>query len=367
MSLHDRQSVDVSDTDETGPADSPLEKALVRMAGNGPILEHGYFDHGPMAAEALEAMNLPGRIAPFVQRHVEAGGVRAAPGPAAPIRPRSWSGALGRPARYADWVALIDAEMANLEWRALARRWIVRLTPGAATAAVHGLIRTAHAVRALERCDSPARRAELVRALASWASLYTPPPWAPITARGRLSAQAAFDALAPAPIDLQAREGSISAGLAKALNAPGFADQVAAVDTGGAVDARADDVLQVFTSAFLDHARSPYTAIVWCHAITGAMSLRRLLGVMSEDEARALLTRLFEIGCAMKAAFDGLHATLDPGADMLDTPGRLAQRAADSGDDHAIKLTDALLQAHHSSRCDDALRAADRGIRLLGA
>ena len=348
------------------PAD-PLDQALTRMAEFGPALENGNFDHGPMAAEALEALGLSDRIKTYTQQHITRDGVRPAAKPVAPITAESWSNALGRPARYSDWLAFIEADLVRLGWRELARRWILRLTPGAATAAVHGLIRSAHAVRALERRDTPARQAELVRALASWASLYAPPPWPPIGAQGHLAPQAAFDALSPAAAALQAREGSISAGLAKAMNAPAFTQEAGEVDLSGPADALADAVLTVFIRAFLDYARSSYTAIVWCHAITGAMSVRRLFSIVTEEQARALLACVFEIGCAMKAAFADLHADRSPGSDALDTPDALAQRAVQTGDDHAIKLTDALLEAYRSSGSNAALRAADRGIRLLAS
>jgi len=348
------------------PAPAPLDDALRQLAGHGPALRNGYFDHGPMAVEALEAMGLSHRIGAYAREHLAQGGVTPATKPVRPILKGQWSTALGRAERYGDWAALIAQELEAMGWRALAQRWVVRLTPGAATAALHGLIRTAHAVRALGRRDSPARQNELVQALASWACLYTPAPWPGVAGNGALAPNHAFDAITPAPEAQRAPAGSISAGLGCALHAPDFTMQLAQVDISGAPGALADVMLETFARAFLKQARSSYTAIVWCHALTATASAQRLFGVLSEDEARTLLARVFEVGCAMKAAFTDLHDDANPDRGHLDPPDILAQRAAEAGDDHAIKITDALLEAHGRRAKAIFLEAADRGIRLLG-
>src|SRR5207302_8597015 len=50
--------------------------------------------------------------------------------------------------------------------------WVPRLMPALAVALFHGAIRAAHAVRAIDAVDTPARRAELARALGYWAARY---------------------------------------------------------------------------------------------------------------------------------------------------------------------------------------------------
>ena len=49
---------------------------------------------------------------------------------------------------------------------------MTRLAPGLSAAATHGILRTAHAARALSRRDTPERRGELARGLAYWAVAY---------------------------------------------------------------------------------------------------------------------------------------------------------------------------------------------------
>ncbi len=348
------------------PKPDPLDEAFRALSGYGPSLQNSYIHHGPMAVEALDAMGLTGDITRFVQRHIARGQSLPAGRETKALQAEDWPLALGQPGRYADWVIRLDQERKDIGWKALAQRWTARLTPGAASAALHGLIRTGHAVRALERRDSPARQGELVRALASWAALYSDPAWPTTRGLGTLTPDIAFAAITPAPEDQRAPVGSITAGLSHALNAPDFADEVARVNMSGDMGLHINVMLHRLADAFLTEARSPYTAIVWCHAITATLSVRRLLCVLSETEARALLTRVFEAACAMKAAFAGLHTDHDPGMDAVDSTHRLARRAAASGDDHAIKLTDALLDAHAVDPDPVFLKAADRAIRMLG-
>lgn len=345
---------------------TPLDAGLDAMRRAHPIMENGYFDHGTMALEALDAMGMRSQIASFTAQHLAHAGVRRAPEAAQPIQANQWQSALGQGERFADWVELLEAELVASSWKSLAQKWVVRLTPGATTAALHGLIRTAHAVRALSRRNTAARRAELVRAIASWASLYGVPPWPAMTGQGKLSPRATFQHLTPAPQDQRAPQGSISGGLTHALNAPGFADELAQADFTRPLEDSLNTLVITLADAFLAHARSPYTAVVWCHAITATMAVRRLRPVLNDDEARALLMRVFEAAAAMKAAFFGLHGDQDPGSDVADARYTLAKLAAQTGDDHAIKLTDALLEAHSALGDERLLLAANRGIRLLG-
>ncbi len=344
-----------------------LDDGLQAIGNAAPLMENGFFDHGPMAIEALDALGLGSEIAGFIARHLDSGKLIKARAATRPIAPECWQEALGDGERYSDWVILLTTELDASSWQTLAGCWVPRLTSGATTAALHGLIRTAHAVRALKRRKTPQRLAELVRALASWASLYGEPPWPAITGAGRKSPRATFQQLTPAPQDQRAPQGSISVGLRHALHAPHFSEDLDQADFSSPIDDLINTLVITLADAFLKNARTPYTAIVWCHAITATVSVRRLQSVLSEVEARALLMRVFEAACAMKAAFTGLHGDTDPGKDVADANYTLALLAALTGDDHAIKLTDALLEAHSGLGEERLLLAANRAIRLLGA
>ena len=132
-------------------------------------------NHYPMAAEALEALGHPECIA-------EAWRAGAA-GYAAPARRAGavaeGAVALGDYGRYGDWLEHFRAELAREPWRAVLARWVPILAPGVSAAIFHGVIRTAHATRALRRRETPARLDELAVALAYWAARYAELPVAP--------------------------------------------------------------------------------------------------------------------------------------------------------------------------------------------
>ena len=75
-------------------------------------------------------------------------------------------------ARWGDWKEFFTAELAENRWQDILDVWVGRLAPGMSGAATHGVIRTAHAVRAIARRETQERRSELARGLAYWASSY---------------------------------------------------------------------------------------------------------------------------------------------------------------------------------------------------
>ena len=135
----------------------------------------GGANHYPMAAETLEALGHE----ELIEEPWRAGAASYA-GTAPRIAPITDAAqALGDYARYGDWLELFHAELAREPWRTVVARWTPRLAPGVSAAVFHGLIRTAHAVRALRRRESGARLDELAVGLAYWAARYAELPAAP--------------------------------------------------------------------------------------------------------------------------------------------------------------------------------------------
>src|SRR5262249_58843882 len=89
-----------------------------------------------------------------------------------PITPAGWREALGAEERLADWVVFFERLLAEASWSDVLKEWLPRLVPAIITAGRHGLIRTAHAVRALGERATPLRVEELGMGLAYWASHY---------------------------------------------------------------------------------------------------------------------------------------------------------------------------------------------------
>src|SRR5262245_1159794 len=156
---------------------SALDDALERLRGTGPEAVHGAPNHGPMAAEALIALGCPDEVPRWVDDYRRELG----PMPQArlPVTETTWQGALGAIHRIGDWQAFFVTQLAEAPWPTVFAQWIVRLTPGLMAGGTHGLIRTAHAVRALSATATPLRVEELASALAYWAAYHQTLPGVP--------------------------------------------------------------------------------------------------------------------------------------------------------------------------------------------
>ena len=85
------------------------------------------------------------------------------------------------PATYGDWLVAYEDELRARPWVDVARAAVVRLTPGVISSAAHGLLRTAHAVRALGDEVTAPRLHELACGLAYWSASYEQLPGVPST------------------------------------------------------------------------------------------------------------------------------------------------------------------------------------------
>lgn len=301
----------------------------------------GLSNHGPMAAEALVAMRQADAVPAFLAAYVPRLRPRVA---GRPIAPQARTAALGNPTRGADWVATFDAMIEAEGPAAVVARELPRLAEGAVAAALHGLIRTGHALRALARRDTPVRRRELAHGLGHWAASHQRLP-------GRPGARALpghdvgtlLRTLPPAPGSN--RQGLISARVDAVANLPGFAEAIEAVD----LEALSfDDTITAIVDACAQlYLSTPAGRFVYLHGITGT-SMLRVIAPWLDDAGRHALLR------GTVHAIAALHVTHVDDGSRLDAalpaiafdPTTAARDAALSRDDHTIKLTEALLREH---------------------
>lgn len=131
-----------------------------------------FVNHGPMASEALAALGMERRLDEWVEVYLARVGPEARLIAPEVNRHFEWEEALGDYRRLPEWMGFFGQQIAGAGWQSVVAAWVPRLMPGLAAALFHGVIRTAHAVRAIEAIDTPARRAELARALGHWAIWY---------------------------------------------------------------------------------------------------------------------------------------------------------------------------------------------------
>lgn len=334
----------------TARDEDALDAALARLRGEEPLARQGLSTHAPMAAEALCAMGQGDRIASWVEGYGR--GRLELPRATRPIDPARWSEALGlqpqagsweqQNPRWGDWVVHFEQALREQPWPAVLDRWVARLAPGFGSAATHGVIRTAHAARALARRPSAERQAELARGLAYWASSFQPLPAAtvPLPRRSDLD----FSSL-PLYADRHGAppRGSFVAGLAAAAAEPGL---LAAIDryAPASPEAAWPALAELGARAFLRHGLRAQP-LAFLHAITGPLALRRLAPHLRAETLAAALPHAWRTAALLYAAY----ARRDPGP-LPERPAvdraTLAGRAAEHGDEHVIKLTDAALEPH---------------------
>jgi hypothetical protein len=333
-----------------------LDEALLRLAPTGPEFHGGLSNHGPMVAEALVRLGAPEAVPGWISGYLPRLDAR----PDARERIADWRAALGDKRRIGDWTALFTVALAESPWSDVLAVWWPRLTPGLAAGATHGVIRVGQAVRALAEEETEPRRMELAHALAYWASAYAELPGRPLTSGVRTMEQAA----AVLPVLELAPRGLISEHLGNLKGLPQFADAVNALRPPSDVPADLIELSRVFSGVFVAHAR--HAPIAFVHAVTAPVAVSSILDHLPQETWRGTYDRLWQMSAALYSGY-AYRSVAEP-APEADPPGpeELAGRAAQTGEEHAIKLTEAALRQYAVTGDPVFRQAAARAIEVLG-
>jgi hypothetical protein len=350
----------MSDRIETPQGRDVLDESLARLAATGPEFGGGLSNHGPMAAEAMIRLGRPDDVEPWLDHYIR--GLEEPPRASDRITDQTWRDALGARRRVADWELYLRDQLAQQPWQQVLARWWPRLVPGLAANATHGIIRTSHAARSLAASESSERLEELARGLAYWAAGYLELPASP-GSRGHLDLDAAVSALpvAAGPVPPGLITARIRAGLA---SEPRFPAAVAALGPPADVPADLLKLATAFARIFLVYGRRQPIAFV--HAVTAPVAARSVLGLLPADLARPSYDALWQVAAALYSAFAADAVPEPVPAAAPPAPDLLADRAAGTGDVHAIKLTEACLRLYAESPDPALLHAAARACQLLG-
>jgi hypothetical protein len=257
--------------------------------------------------------------------------------------------------------------MADRPWRELLRESLPRLVPGLAAGATHGLLRTAHAVRALEAEETQARRRELAFGLAYWAGRYEilpgRPGAKPVKGMGpaRLLARIA-------PLPLEKRAGDLlSQAMRRLADDASFVVTLESADLSGAEPGPfLSELCAAAAGLYLDnlHAR-----IAYVHAVTGPSALRLVAPYLEPEDMQRALGVALQVAAGIhavsaripgeagqEAAIENPDIEIEKVAESRD---EIRYRAACSLQEHAIKFSEACLR-------EDAI-APDPRLRLAAA
>ena len=344
-----------------------LDEGLSRLAATGPEYRGGLSNHGPMAAEALVRLGRADAVGHWLDGYLQR--LDEPPRPSDRVTDETWRDALGKLNRVADWEVYLRDQLADEPWRDVLARWWPRLLPGVAAAATHGIIRTSHAARSLAAAEQRARHAGRRAATSSPARSRTGPP-ATLELPGRRASRGrpgrggrgARPPVLPEPAaggpDHRPAAGRgfrrSPASAPRSPRSAGPATRRAALR----------DLAGEFTAVFLGYGRTQPIDV----PARGHRPGRRLLGAAAAARRSSRAPPTTPCGrwpprCTR--ARRGVTPEPLPAA-RPPAPDDLADRAVATGDEHAIKLTEACLRLHAQTPDPVFLHAAARASDLLG-
>jgi Questin oxidase-like len=344
---------------------SVLDDALERLRGMGPEARHGAPNHGPMAAEALVALGCLDEVPRWVDDY--RGELDPMPPARSPVTEDTWDEALGAIQRVGDWRAFFVARLAEAPWQAVFAQWMPRLIRGLMAGGTHGLIRTAHAVRALSEAATPLRVEELASALAFWAAYYQTLPGVP-QLRGPLDLEPAIQQVPRIgqKHGAEARREGVPRDFVRVLaQYPNFAEVVNRFRRREAVDASLSRLAEA--GARLYFANASTHPLVFIHAITGPAAVRLLLPHIPVALHEIAFAYCWQAIAAWVAAY-GSDAPGGPDDSAPASESEIIGRALGTRDHHAIKLAEACLREYRLNPQPVFLKAAlDWPLRLLAS
>lgn len=286
------------------------DQALAELLATDVLYGSGLANHGPMVVEALEHLGQTHMTEPFMRAYFP----------------------------------LLEAKVATAEppqdWAAFARRELVELVPAAAAIAGHGLLRVAHAIRALERTDTSTRRADLAEAVAYWNQGERIE--GPTVLQGDV---ALGDVVARVP---RLTDVDATGMLTDALTAAASNDDVQAAVRSLAAPVDAAVFLRDLALASADRyvVNDDGHSFAFIHGVTVSMMAQGLLRYLDDPATAQLCAAVAGFVIYAIAAYDQLPQ--DSGdVERFKSPSvtgeLLAAPAAATLDDHTIKFTDACL------------------------
>ena len=320
-----------------------LDEALLALSATSPELRSGAPNHAPMVVEALAILGRDEAAPAWIEGYRP----RLAPGPRSDGRlDNDWRAALGDFSRLGEWQNHFRIELDEASWKEVLDRWLPRLISGSMAAGTHGIIRCGHAARALADAPTAPRLNELADALAYCAARYRTISTVPAP-DGDLDLETAVRRLPLLPPGLDRR--GFPPDIVKHLDGrPDFAAAVRRLAPPTGIPAALGQLAEIGARLYLGNAtRHP---LVLLHAVTGPAAVQLLMAYASPELAPIAFAYAWQAVAAWAAAFSsGFNGGPLPTTDA--EWNEIVDLSVESGDEHAIKLTEACrrLEASHPS------------------
>ena len=311
--------------------------ALKSLQGTGPELRNGAPNHAPMVVEALAALGRDDAVPHWIEGWVRHDHSRLLKSPETDkALEGDWRAALGDFNRLGEWQNLFREELSQSAWRDVLDQWLPPLIPGSMAAGTHGIIRCGHASRALDNKVTPSRLEELAEALAYCAARYRTIGDAPLLA-GSLSLEEAVRALPLLDSDID-RRGPPPKIVRRLNERADFTRAVNRLAPPADVTSALSELAEIGAHLYLHDATSH--PLVMLHAVTGPAAVQLLIKHASPELHGIAFAYMWQAVAAWAAAFSSglaseqIQASTVPWQEIIDL-------SVKSGDDHAIKFTEA--------------------------
>ena len=319
-----------------------IDEMLDLLSFAGAELVNGNANHGPMASEALFALGREDAVLPWVDEYRKRLTYR--PSPSLPIPPGEWREHLGARERLGDWIELFENELSEAPWPEVVRLWVPRLAPAIMSAATHGLIRTAHAVRSLSCEETSQRKGELAQGMGYWAARYYTLPGKPSAENAGHTPKAALDHVARLHGPDFDGSGSIAEQIKGMEDHPEFASVIDLADASGDLSLFISNLTETFAGIYLASSKN---LVAFVHTVTAPSALRMLAPYLDEDDARQAARYAWQACAAVYSWYSTVPAQDNSGlANPIENKEELIDRAVSAGGAHSIKFTAACLSEY---------------------
>ncbi|MEZ5425597.1 MAG: questin oxidase family protein [Pyrinomonadaceae bacterium] len=336
-----------------------LDEALQIMADIGPLS-----NHGPMAAEALIALGKEENVVSFSRIYSKFYPVPY-PRKRKPVNSENWKDAIGQGDRAADWADFFINEIRAKNWKDVLKGWINVLAPGLSAAAAHGLIRTGHAIRSLERTDNETRREELGKGLGYWAAYFQKLPESVEKSEIKFSPLEAIEKVPQINPEKVKNTRSIM-GKIKALEEfPEFSPVINFIDEKGEAEKIISEITETFATIYVRHANGN-NHIGLIHSVTGPAMVRSIIPYLRSEEIENLIRYAWQLGAGIFAV-SGKSTVNEEENEAGIKAEDLIEKAAASNEVHAIKFTEACLREFKINPKPIYLKAAKDALGRLGS
>lgn len=341
-----------------------IDDALTLLRDTGPEYSRGLSNHGPMLAETLIALDCSELVIPWLDKYKRQ--LSSMPSKSLCISESNYLSALGDISRFRDWQIFFQEEMKQKPWRDLLNEWVDRLSPGYIAAAMHGVIRTGHAVRSLTNGESEERIAELASGLAYWAARYQrlPETKSKRTAINR-SVYEVLNTIDLLPGVQREKLGLITNEIATLENLASFSEVINLIDQSDKPEESLTRLTEGFAFMFLRNAEPTREVIALVHALTGPYALRQMLPYLKAPVAKKALKYAWQASAALYVRYGlGMQPIVEEFAPSF-SRSELVERAVATGDEHAVKYVEACIAEHESNPNPVYLSSAEICCRLL--